>query len=117
MPGSIDRHSRENGNPGLGEIRPQVSPMWIGLLDQLHLPCALPFFHLLLAFDRASHVLIEFIVHQLIDLVLLRKALDLALLVFPYSANEVIRDADVKCSIPTVRKDVKGWLFVHKPNP
>ena len=89
--------------------------MWIFLFDQLHFACSIPLLDLFLSRDRASYVFMKFIIDQELEVVLFGKALDLALLVLPHSAHEVIRNADIECSVAPACEDVNRWLFFHDP--
>ena len=61
---------------GLNDRLPEIFPVWIPLFNQLQLPCPVPFFQLLFSCDRRHHVVVQFIVDELVNPVFLSETVE-----------------------------------------
>ena len=92
---------------------PQILPLWIFLLDQLQLPCPVPFLQLLLSRDRGQHVRVRFIVNQSMNPVLLCEPVHEVVLVFPRTLGQIAGNSDIKRAVLLARQNVDGRLPFH----
>jgi hypothetical protein len=87
-------------------LRVQVFPAWIGVFDQVELPGSVPFFQLPLALERRFSALVLLEPNQKLDAVLLSEALYSANPMFPDTAYQVVRHADIESAISSTGQNV-----------
>src|SRR5687768_5769775 len=95
-------------------IRGQIVPVRVDLLDQLDLPASSPLLDLLLARDRRLGGVVALVPNELVQLVLARETADDALLVFVYTLRQARRYTRVQCPVPAVCQDVNAIVWVHE---
>src|SRR6187551_1012886 len=81
------------------QLRRQVFPFHISLLDEVHFPFALAFFEQGLAVDSGMNVSEGFEIDEVFDLVLFRKAFDHSFTMLPTAPHQITGDANIKRTI------------------
>src|SRR6185312_11418928 len=113
------RRPRAGGNPrfatrGLrANVRVQIVPFAVVLLDQPHFPSAVPFLQPLLAGDRRFGIVVHFIPHQGLDAVFLGETVDHAFTVLPDPLWKIRSHADIQCSMRAGGEDIYGKVLFH----
>ena len=76
------------------------------LLDQFELPRSHPLLQLFLSANRLKDVVVDFIPHEVVNLIPLGESLVQIILVLMNPAVNVVCHADVECAISLARQDV-----------
>ena len=84
----------------------QVSPCRVTLLNQLDLPCSIPFLDRLFSQDGAFHGFMNLVPNQPVNTVTFRESFHQTILVLPEPLNEIRCDTDVQSTVGFARKDV-----------
>ena len=92
----------------------QVVPAGVDRFDEPNLPRAIPLLEAFLSLDSITRSWKGFAIHQAMDVVLLGKTLQQALLVLPDPAREIIGHPDVKGPIRLAGKNVNIILAAHR---
>lgn len=92
------------------EPRIQIPPVWIGRLDELQLPHALPSLERLLPADCGCHRGMLFVPDEVVHAVLSRKAFGHIVSMLPDAFDEVSGHTDVERASHAARDDVDTGL-------
>lgn len=92
------------------EIQIQILPFWVGRLNQIHLPIAIPLLDLSFAGSSRNDTFVYFKPNQLIDLVLSGKSGNDFRFVFPDPFKQIICVTHIQRSVPITCHDVnRAW--------
>ena len=91
----------------------QISPGRVTLLNQLDLPCPIPFLDRLFPPDSAFHGFMNLVPNQQVDAVTFRESFYPIIPVLPDPLNGIRRDTDIQGAMGFARKDVNAGGF-HK---
>ena len=94
----------------LQNSRIQVPPSGIALVDQAHLPVALPPLERLLAQDRRFHGRVKLVPDQRMNAIAVGKTLDRIVPVLPDAFDQIAGDADVEDAVLLARQHVDAGL-------
>ena len=95
------------------QVQRQIVPLRIVLLDQVELPVAVPVLQLLLAGDRAGHVLEHLEPDETVDGMALRETWNGAGSVLVQALERVTRHTDVERAATAARQNVDARAAFH----
>ena len=84
----------------------QVSPCRVTLLNQLDLPCSIPFLDRLFSQDGAFHGFVNLVPNQPVNTITFRESFHQTILVLPEPLNKIRCDTDIQSAVGSARKDV-----------
>ena len=95
--------------------RVKITPIRIGSLDKLDLPCSLPCLDRLFPTDRGLHRIVQLIPDQIMHAVALGETLNEVLPMLPNAASQPRSNSYVQGRVSPICKDVNARLsFAHK---
>ncbi len=109
--------SRMRGKDGMGcrprNCRPQIYPIRVRFFNRRQLPLAQPFFHRLLAADRAFHCFVLLVPHQDFQAILFRKTIRQTLPMLPDTLHQIGSYPDLQGPVTLAGEHVNGGVLHH----
>jgi len=91
----------------------EIDPMRIFLFDKLNFPFAVPFLQLLLSRYCGERIVKDLKVHELVNVILFRKASHGLQLVLVSATNKVVCNSNVQRAMLSAGQNINKVLFIH----